>query len=407
MGFLDRFKKEPPREAFVKEYIAALRRSGEQRTVEFNDKEFALSIKGADGKIANVRNLANCFRDYEAASAGERQAIIDKYVRAMVVPPLPSDWPSVRSMIRPVVKDRWAADLAYLHQRVLSPTMAEPIPFQPLTSDLAIFPVLDLPESMKAVMAKDLRDWGVGADQVMETALHNFKTANVANPFKAAGRLQVAQVGDAYDATRLLLTEQISALRLQGHPVALAADRELLMVAGASDVAALGDMVTLALKRFKDGQRPVSGRPVELVEGIWRDFDPPASVAVAFGQLRRFMDHGRYDTQGDLLRKDLVARAEDVFVAKYALGSKDKGITFESNVTWSDGIVTLLPEADQLVFVQAASKTAHLCSWDRAAAVVARRMERTDHYPPRWKVSSFPSAEEFAAMGARKVAIGG
>jgi len=40
-------------------------------------------------------------------------------------------------------------------------------------------------------------------------------------------------------------------------------------------------------------------------------------------------------------------------------------------------------------------------------AVVAHRMERTDHYPPRCKVSSFPSPEEFATMGAQKIVTAG
>jgi uncharacterized protein YtpQ (UPF0354 family) len=407
MGILDRFKREPPREAFVKEYIAALRRSGERGTVEFNDKEFTLTIKGADGKTANMRQLANCFQEYGKAPEDKRAAIVDNYVRAMAVPLLPSEWPSARSMLRPVLKDRGAADTAFLQQRVLSPTMAEPIPFQPLTSDLAIFPVLDLPDSMKAVSLKDLRDWGVSIEQVMEAALSNFRAANALKPFKTVGRLQVAQVGDSYDATRLLLTEQIAGLRLKGRPVALAAERELLILAGSSDEAALADMANLGLQRFKAGHRPVSGRPVELVDGTWRDFEPPASVAVPFGQLRRFMDHNRYEHQAELLRKDLAARNEDVFVAKYALTSKDKGVTFDSNVTWSENVVTLLPEADQLMFFQGASKTVHLSRWDRAVPVVAHRMERTEHYPPRWKVSSFPSPEEFAVMGAQKIVTTG
>jgi hypothetical protein len=407
MGILDRFKREPPREAFVKEYIAALRRSGEQRALEFNDKDFALSIKQADGKIANVRHLGNCFREYAAAPENNRRAILEKFMRVMVVSALPGDWPSVRAMIRPVLKDRWAADLAYLQQKVLAPTMAEPIPFQPLTSDLAIYPVLDLPESMRAIMAKDLRDWGVGLNQVMDEALQNFRAANVAKVFKEVGRLYVAQVGDSYDATRLLLTEQIAGLRLKGRPVALAADRELLTLAGSSDAPALADMANLGLQRFKEGHRPVSGRPVELIDGTWKDFEPPASVAVTFGQLRRLMDHARYENQADLLRKDMAVRGEDAFVAKYSLVSKDKGVTVASIASWSENVETLLPEADQISFFQQASKTLHLSSWDRAAAVVAHRMERTQHYPPRWKVSSFPSPQEFAAMGAQRIATAG
>ena len=403
MGIFDRFKRLPPREAFVKDYIAALRRSGEKRSVEFNEKDFELLIKAADGKIAGVRHLANCYREHDKAPVDQRRAIIDKFVRAMIEPSLPDDWPSVMPMIRPTLKDRGAVEVTYLQQKAVNPTTAEVLPFQPLTSDLAIFPVVDLPESMLAVTAKKLRSWGVGLDQVVEAGLHNFRTANRANAFTSFGRLQVAQVGDSYDATRLLLSEQIAALGLQGQPVALAADRELLILAGSADLPALGDMVNLAMQRFKEGVRYVSARPVVLIGGTWRDFEPPEGVAEPFGQFRRFMDHRRYENQGDLLRKDLAARSEDVFVAKYVLGSNDNGVTYRSNVSWGENVVTLLPEADQISFYQGSTKTLRRSSWERAMAVVKHRMEVTDHYPPRWKVRGFPTPEEFAAMGVETI----
>ena len=141
----------------------------------------------------------------------------------MAQAPLPKDWPAALSMIRPSIKDRGQIEATYFQQKTLNPATAEPLPFQSLTADLVIFPVLDLPESIAAVTAKHLREWGVGLDQVMEAAMHNFKAANSVSAFTPSNRLHLALRGDAYDATRLLLVEQIAALGLGERPVALGA----------------------------------------------------------------------------------------------------------------------------------------------------------------------------------------
>jgi hypothetical protein len=69
------------------------------------------------------------------------------------------------------------------------------------------------------------------------------------------------------------------------------------------------------------------------------------------------------------------------------------GMTF-----WADGMSSLLPRADTIAFKPQAEVI--LVPWDAAMPIVGHRMTRTDDYPIRHRVDSFPSVDELEQLRA-------
>jgi hypothetical protein len=65
----------------------------------------------------------------------------------------------------------------------------------------------------------------------------------------------------------------------------------------------------------------------------------------------------------------------------------------------SSGCTAWLPQTDILAFMRDPQDKPRMFSWDRVVGVVGDMMEPLDMYPPRFRVSEFPTEEQIAAMG--------
>src|SRR4051794_33725860 len=83
-----------------------------------------------------------------------------------------------------------------------------------------------------------------------------------------------ARTGDGYDASRLLLKDQIRSLPLDGAPVAIAVNENCLLIAGDDDVDGLRMMAKYA-ETISAEPRPLCPIPLRLVRGEWESWLPP------------------------------------------------------------------------------------------------------------------------------------
>jgi hypothetical protein len=86
------------------------------------------------------------------------------------------------------------------------------------------------------------------------------------------------------------------------------------------------------------------------------------------------------------------ATGEDVFVASQLLTQLPDG-SVESSTTWSKGVVSSLPRADTVAFVEVETKAVFRVGWDdvqRLAGAAMRPEPGLD--PPRWRVDDWPDA---------------
>jgi hypothetical protein len=95
---------------------------------------------------------------------------------------------------------------------------------------------------------------------------------------------------------------------------------------------------------------------------------------------------------------------EDVFVAAYMAAKDDETGRIRSYSVWSMGVDTLLPKTDVIHFFDPdrpeGEKIAGSGPWERVVEVVGGLMEEVDTYPERYRVRSYPTGEQLAAIAA-------
>ena len=115
-------------------------------------------------------------------------------------------------------------------------------------------------------------------------------------------------------------------------------------------------------------------------------------------------DLNSYGSQQGLLRE---IHGEDIFVATFSAAEAD-GVSPFSYCSWTKGVDSLLPKTDLVALVDLDAQTQLTVKWHDAVAICGHLLEpTTHHYPERWRVAAFPSAEEFARLQAAKFDLGG
>jgi hypothetical protein len=131
---------------------------------------------------------------------------------------------------------------------------------------------------------------------------------------------------------------------------------------------------------------------------------PPDHPAyVAFRRLRTH-DLGRdYANQGEALKALNEKAGHDVHVADCSLLRRKDTDEVTSYCVWSDGVEALLPETDVIFFFRMkGEKDGEIvanATWERVRQVAGELMQPQGLYPERYRVTSFPGADQLAAFG--------
>lgn len=271
------------------------------------------------------------------------------------------------------------------------------LPCQPIGEHLLACLAYDWPESVQSVNQETLQEWGVTTYEALESALENLErsTQSVA---QIGDRVYSFVSGDTYDAARIMLVDRIKGFELDGAPVAMVPNRELILITGSEDPAGLKIMADIAA----DGLRkpyPLSGIPLILQDGEWIDWMPPPGIS-AHAQFRQFALNflgGLYAEQKELLDAAHERGGIDVFVASFSPKTRQDG-TMDSYCVWGDGVDSLLPVARRIAFVREGPQLVGVGEWDRVSRIVGGLMEPTEHYPPLYRVREFPDQVSLDAM---------
>jgi hypothetical protein len=117
---------------------------------------------------------------------------------------------------------------------------------------------------MSFVTAEKLDDWGVTLYEAAEIAKQNLDERPFA-VMSISDKLFIAETGDAYDGTRLLLIDKIRRLDLIGAPMALPINRDCLLIAGSEDIEGLTMLLKIAELKISEA-RPLCPIPMVLTE---------------------------------------------------------------------------------------------------------------------------------------------
>jgi hypothetical protein len=407
VGILDFLKGRTNKDRYARAFEQTLRAAGEQRVLRYDAREFLIRVGADPARPEGIIYLDNGFRAWQsAADEAARQEVLRRFSRALGDPrDETSGFSEVAPRLVAGVRDR-----AYLEFNRLSVgtqfgvEAASPTVQRPLTADIARVLLLDAEDSVSLVTESTLERWGVAWETAFAQGLANLRArSNEVHVIEHDGVL-AWQANDSFDAGRILLIDTLAGLPVRGELVAMAPDRDVLLLAGSEDLAQLRALVAVAHRRFDECNRLLSGWPLVLRGGQWQVFEPPAEVATEFGRLERRYAALGYRQQSEVLQKYLEAVGEDVFVGSWVLESDNDAPPgeFTTLAIWSEDVVTLLPEVDEVAF-NTRDGVLYRVPWVRVRAVVAYLMQSTEYFPARWHVDGFPTSGELLEMGARRV----
>jgi hypothetical protein len=275
---------------------------------------------------------------------------------------------------------------------------------RPIGEHLAVGLAFDLPEGIASVSNGLLADWGVNGEEALAVACENLRQRST-QPFDSpAPGVFVSPWDDNYGASRLALTKVVREVEVKGSYVAIAPNRDTLIVTGSEDPAGLQVMLRLAEEAYRSPYR-VSGIPVCLRNGRWEQFEPDAHHAAldGFRTLRLHSLGAAYTRQQTALRATPDTLHEGAFLATYTLASKGRNAPPTSYAVWTEDLSTLLPKVEKIAFVKdetlRGAGVAAFAEWGRVQEVVGDLMTPVDLYPQRFRVDRFPTAEQLKALG--------
>jgi hypothetical protein len=272
------------------------------------------------------------------------------------------------------------------------------IPEYEIGTHLVASLVYDLPEMMKSINKEQLDKWGVSYYEALEIARENLEQASFAYAQIGDG-CYASATGDSYDACRLLLPAQIGRFQVKGDRIAMVPNRDSLLVTGSDDTVGLQIMADLAAKSRED-PRPMVPIPIRWDGDAWVDWLPDRNhtASARFYDLARHYFLEVYSDQKQMLERLHEQQGTDVFVATYTLVKKTDDSQY-SYAVWANGVKTLLPQAEWVMFVRGEDDLAAVAQWERVQQLVGRLMEPTEHYPARFLVQDFPTDAELEALG--------
>lgn len=399
MGLLDKFFGPPSREAFAREVMDGLRAVG-RGPLRYDASEFKiLGGEKGDDQIY----LGNVYDEYCAAARADRKAVVARFVRAVA---MTRDIPTENVQdalprLRPRVRERCYLDVRRLMVQA-SGREAPELPHRVLGESFIVTLACDFPDSMVEVSKDMLSTWGLSFDDALGRARENLWDASKERLRQVAPGVWLSPWRDNYDASRLVLHDLVWQHEVRGAHVALAPNRDTLVVTGSEDAAGLGRAFALAEAALQE-PRPMGGRPLLLEKTAWVPFALAAGHPqfAGFRKLELMTLSRDYAEQKDLLEASLARKGEDVFVATYNAVQRQDG-ALSSYAAWSDGVTTLLPVSEQVAFIRPSApkegQILGMAPWARVRSVAADLMTPMGLYPERFRVGRFPPQDQLSRI---------
>ena len=399
MGFLDSLLGKPTVESFARTLIERAAASGEPGW-KFDASESQLTLR--EGQVIN---LGNMFREYSQASRGDRPSLLDKYAALMsdAFREIPKLWTLAQKSIVPLVRD--GRDEFHLEIRSRDGGGA----FSPRI-DLSWMPPLvirisyDLGSAI-AQCSRDLLDtWGVSAESVRARAQQNLQALPRPTWSKLSAGLWILESAEGYQESMVLRTDVLASLPARGQAWLIAPNRGILLGTGSDEPGGLAALLQEAESALQ--QKPWPMPPV-----LWHWDGTTLTAPELDGtpgetlrRLRRIDEATLYADQQAALNTMFERTNVDIFVASVQLISREGGTLVQSYSTWTQDVLTLLPETDLYAINRVLGPGKYdtlLVPKTAVIEICGAHLQPTTENPARWRVDSFPSEQEWELLKAR------
>ncbi len=375
------------RQRFAAEALAVVRRFPGVERAYLDPEAFAIRYaRPGDTGEPVWFFLDNVFRETSAGSRIDRERRIEAVLGPMVDPtPMPT-WPTVRHLLRPVLRGSTFALSATLDRdtRLWRPAM----PY------LSEYVVIDQPTSMAYVSRDIVADWGVEPREVFAAARSNVVEAAAAATMGESGRavLRFVDDGDGYFTSWLLVDGFLAGMadRVGSPPVAFVPDVNTLIVMSddPDGVARVQAMVEQEYVEAPRGLSPVAYTVDRSGAVVEYRASEPGELADRVHRARLRLAADEYGAQTQALRARFERADEDVFVGEPMVVERANGSMF-SLAVWPADCHALLPEADFVGFVTPSGPAR--VPWPLVRAETGLVAE-PGLAPPRYRVTDLPPA---------------
>jgi hypothetical protein len=211
---------------------------------------------------------------------------------------------------------------------------------------------IDSGATVKIVSSDILEQLTLTKDEAMAIAKKNLFSISENNFFEEIEKgFYLSRYEDDHDAARILMTDVISGLHVNGYPVAFVPAAKVLLICGSQDVTILNNIHNY-LDRWSENCRPLSRQPLILIDGVWQDFIPEDKMQFAsvINQIR-IEEYRSYDEQKSQINALHESKKIDIFVSSYLLYERTESQLLFSTATWSESVHSWIPKAETISFV--------------------------------------------------------
>lgn len=390
--------KDPQRQAFAELFLAEAAKVATVRRIEQDAQDpFCLRVWTRDDREPSLAYLNGIFQETRELSPERRLAQLHRFMRVFSQPDQDPDWDDLDGRLLPVLR---TVGFASESKHVLISR-----PFLPFVH---VFVVIDHQDSVAFVGQKQLDGWQKPASEVFESAmttLTNYVSAADVEPYDtdASSALLHVAVHDDYEPSRLAAPGFLASFagKVAGNPIAIIPDRARMLIGGDSDPQLVARLARSAEAEYRASARGISPAVYTVgadgsVEPLHLASDHPAYLLVERGH--RLLAATGYDRQKERLEAEFKRDDIDIFVASLRLIEENGSGALKSWATLAEGVDSLLPEADLIAVVGAATDANNrwqaMVPWQMVFDLAPECLVRSAEYdPPRWRTMAWPSAE--------------
>jgi len=384
-------------------------------TLEFDKDNFCLVLKDSAGTAVLTYNLGN-FYGFYSEDPEKLEEIIAK-IRQLNFSDL--DWTNydkIAPLLMPAIRDRAAYELSWAELARDHGEAAGALVHSAVCDVLSLFPIVDVGLSQARIPSSQFDQWSVSFDEVFERAQQNLFDKTTELKFSAISdegtdKPSVFQSawGDDYDAFRALANDW-SMLEVKGEQLFLLLTPSMFLVWGSEDKYGWDYALSkLAIAQDPENAhiRPLPPFVLHRRDGKMAIYKPDSVLQPALHQdlklhQAKYFMHV-YDWQKNLLDSLPEIHDEGIFVANYvAVQSKDSQTA--SVCSWTEGVDSLLPKADFIIFIKLDTDGDNgdivaRARWDDAVAILPDQIEQKKYFPYRYETKGFPTAAQLQRLG--------
>ncbi len=301
-----------------------------------------LTARSGDGREDWLQHRWDTLR---CAPTEARDEMIVAMARSLVAPQREPRAVSPGTLV-PRIRHRYHHHALRLQEEYDARWSAPPL-IWPLGSHLSVELVFDRETVMTTAGPAALASVGLTRTAAWEVALDNLRGRTSDDALNATGPgVFTLRVGDCLDSSRLLLTDRIRALQVEGAHVALPASRDTLVITGDEDPSGLETLLSEAVTCVHS-PRLDTVTPLRLSAAGWQTWLPEGGpLGAAWSELSRRARAGHHAHQRSLLARLHEQRGVAMTISPLGIRALADGV--ETIATWPPD-EALLPRADRVL----------------------------------------------------------